>query len=210
MKIILIGPNGAGKGTQAKRLCERYGIPQISTGDMLRAEVKAATPLGLKAKSLMDAGQLVPDDLMIVLVKQRVAQSDCEPGFLLDGFPRTLDQARALQTAGISIDKVIHFKVPVEVLVQRLSGRRIHPASGRIYHIHNQPPKVAGLDDVTGEPLIMRPDDEESVVRARLAIFEKDTMPVLSYYKQLMPVIEIDGTKPVDDVAREIEGALQK
>jgi len=170
MRIILLGAPGAGKGTQAQFIMERYGIPQISTGDMLRAAVKAGTDLGKKAKEVMDAGQLVSDELIIGLVKERIQQEDCQKGFLLDGFPRTIPQADAMKEAGISIDAVLEFDVADEEIVKRMSGRRVHPGSGRVYHVVYNPPKVEGKDDVTGEDLVIRPDDEESIVRDRLAI----------------------------------------
>ena len=168
MRLILIGPPGAGKGTQAKFICERFGIPQISTGDMLRAAVKAGTPLGLAAKAVMEKGQLVSDDIIIGLVKERLAQPDCANGALFDGFPRTIPQARALIDAGIPIDYVLEISVPDAEIVERMSGRRVHPASGRTYHIKYNPPKVAGKDDVTGEDLVQREDDHEDVVLKRL------------------------------------------
>ncbi|MGL5408396.1 MAG: adenylate kinase, partial [Shewanella sp.] len=182
MRIILLGAPGAGKGTQAQFIMEQYGIPQISTGDMLRAAVKAGTPLGLEAKKVMDAGQLVSDDLIIGLVKERIAQDDCAKGFLLDGFPRTIPQADAMAANGISIDHVIEIDVPDEEIVKRMSGRRVHPGSGRVYHVVFNPPKVAGKDDVTGEDLAIRPDDEEATVRKRLGIYHEQTKPLVEYY----------------------------
>ena len=171
MRLILIGPPGAGKGTQAKYITEKFGIPQISTGDMLRAAVKAGTPLGLAAKKVMDAGQLVSDDIIIGLVKERLAQPDCEKGFLFDGFPRTIPQAQALLDAGIPLDFVLEISVPDAEIVERMSGRRVDPVSGRTYHIKYNPPKVEGKDDVTGDPLVQRDDDREEVVLKRLGVY---------------------------------------
>ncbi|MGL5791566.1 MAG: adenylate kinase, partial [Plesiomonas shigelloides] len=182
MRIILLGAPGAGKGTQAQFIMEKYGIPQISTGDMLRAAVKAGTELGLQAKAIMDAGQLVTDELIISLVKERIAQEDCRNGFLLDGFPRTIPQADAMKEAGIDVDFVLEFDVPDQVIVERMSGRRVHPASGRVYHVVYNPPKVEGKDDVTGEDLIIRADDEAETVRKRLAIYHEQTEPLVAYY----------------------------
>lgn len=185
MRIILLGAPGAGKGTQAKFIMGSYAIPQISTGDMLRAAVKAESPLGLQVKDIMAAGALVPDELIIGLVKERIAQDDCKNGFLFDGFPRTIPQAEALNTAGVKIDHVLEIAVDDEEIVKRLSGRRVHPDSGRIYHIHYSPPKTAGVDDVTGEPLIQRDDDKEETVRKRLAVYHEQTEPLVSFYKSL-------------------------
>ena len=182
MRLILLGAPGAGKGTQAANICARYGIPQISTGDMLRAAVKAGTPLGLQAKAVMDAGGLVSDDLIIGLVRDRLQQADCAAGFLFDGFPRTLGQADALKAAGIAIDYVVDFEVPDEDIVDRLGGRRVHPASGRVYHLRYNPPKVADRDDVTGEALVQRDDDREDTVRRRLAVYRDQTRPLVDYY----------------------------
>jgi len=213
MRIILLGAPGAGKGTQAQFIMEKYGIPQISTGDMLRAAVKAGTPLGLKAKEVMDAGQLVSDELIIGLVKERIAQPDCEKGFLLDGFPRTIPQADAMKQNGIAVDYVLEFDVPDEEIVNRMSGRRVHPGSGRVYHVVYNPPKVAGKDDVTGEDLAIRPDDEESTVRKRLDIYHEQTEPLVAYYKQAAEVgqtqyFRIDGTLGVDAVSRKLAELL--
>lgn len=184
MRIVLLGAPGAGKGTQAQFIMEKFGIPQISTGDMLRAAIKAGTPLGLKAKEVMDQGQLVSDDLIIGLVKERIAQDDCAKGFLLDGFPRTIPQADAMKEAGVVIDNVLEFDVPDEEIVKRMSGRRVHSGSGRVYHLVYNPPKVAGKDDVTGEDLSIRVDDEESTVRKRLDIYHEQTEPWLLIIKQ--------------------------
>lgn len=185
MRIILLGPPGAGKGTQAQFICHHFSIPQIATGDMLRAAVKAQTPLGIAAKKVMDSGALVSDAIIIGLVKERIAEKDCQHGFLFDGFPRTIAQADALQEAEIFINHVIEFDVPDEDIVQRMSGRLMHPASGRVYHRSNNPPKVNGKDDITGEPLIQRDDDKEETVRKRLAVYHEQTRPLIEYYKQL-------------------------
>jgi adenylate kinase len=185
MRVILLGPPGAGKGTQAQFIMRQYGIPQISTGDMLRAAVKAGTELGVKAKSVMDAGGLVSDDLIIALVKERIAQPDCQQGFLFDGFPRTIPQAEALTAAAVPIDHVVEIAVDDEAIVGRMSGRRVHEASGRVYHIDNNPPKRAGFDDVTGEPLIQRVDDKEETVRKRLQVYHDQTKPLVNYYSSM-------------------------
>lgn len=184
MRLILLGAPGAGKGTQAAFIREKYGIPQISTGDMLRAAVKAGTPLGLEAKKVMEAGGLVSDDLIINLVKERLKQPDCKAGYLFDGFPRTLGQAEALKEAGIAIDYVVEIEVPDEMIVARMSGRRVHPASGRTYHVEFHPPKVAGKDDVTGEDLIIRDDDREETVKKRLAVYHEQTEVLVGYYSR--------------------------
>ncbi len=182
MRIILLGGPGAGKGTQAGYLTEKYGIPQISTGDMLRAAVKAGTPLGLAAKKVMDAGGLVSDDIILGLVKERIAQPDCEKGFLFDGFPRTVVQAEALKTENVAVDAVVEIDVEDNEIIRRMSGRRVHLASGRTYHIHFNPPKVEGKDDATGEALIQRDDDQEETVRKRLAVYHEQTEPLIDYY----------------------------
>lgn len=184
MRLILLGAPGAGKGTQAAFICQKFGIPQISTGDMLRAAVKAGTPLGLEAKKVMDAGGLVSDDIIIGLVKERIAQPDCAQGFLFDGFPRTIPQAEAMKTAGVKIDYVLEIDVPDEAIIERMSGRRVHAASGRTYHVKFNPPKVDGKDDVTGEALIQRDDDKEETVRKRLAVYHSQTRPLVDYYSQ--------------------------
>src|SRR5438093_7404565 len=184
MRLILLGAPGAGKGTQAAFICKKYGIPQISTGDMLRAAVKAGTPLGLAAKKVMDAGGLVSDDIIIGLVKERIAQPDCVNGFLFDGFPRTIPQADAMKEAGVPIDYVLEIDVPDEAIIERMSGRRVHPASGRTYHVKFNPPKVEGRDDATGEELIQRDDDQEETVRKRLAVYQSQTRPVVEYYSR--------------------------
>ncbi|PLC02729.1 adenylate kinase [Variovorax sp. RO1] len=182
MRLILLGAPGAGKGTQATFICQKYGIPQISTGDMLRAAVKAGTPLGLQAKTIMDSGALVSDDLIINLVKERIAQPDCNDGFLFDGFPRTIPQADAMKAAGVKLDYVLEIDVPFGDIIERMSGRRSHPASGRTYHVKFNPPKVEGKDDVTGEELIQREDDKEETVRKRLDVYSQQTRPLVDYY----------------------------
>ncbi|HEU4458405.1 MAG TPA: adenylate kinase, partial [Methylibium sp.] len=182
MRLILLGAPGAGKGTQAAFICRRFGIPQISTGDMLRAAVKAGTKLGVEARKVMDAGGLVGDDIIIGLVKERIAQPDCSNGFLFDGFPRTIPQADAMKDAGVKLDYVLEIDVPFEAIVERMSGRRSHVASGRTYHVKFNPPKVAGVDDVTGEPLIQRDDDREETVMKRLQVYASQTRPLVDYY----------------------------
>jgi adenylate kinase len=182
MRLILLGAPGAGKGTQATFICQKYSIPQISTGDMLRAAVKAGTPLGIEAKKVMDAGGLVGDDLIINLVKERIAQPDCAQGFLFDGFPRTIPQADAMKAAGVKLDYVLEIDVPFEAIIERMSGRRSHSTSGRTYHVKYNPPKVEGLDDVTGEPLIQREDDKEATVARRLEVYSAQTRPLVDYY----------------------------
>ena len=182
MRLILLGPPGAGKGTQAAQICKQFGIPQISTGDMLRAAVKAGTPLGLEAKKVMDSGGLVSDGIIIGLVKERITQADCANGFLFDGFPRTIPQADAMKAAGVKLDVVLEIDVPDSAIVERMSGRRVHVASGRTYHVKFNPPKADGLDDVTGEPLIQRDDDKEETVIKRLAVYQAQTRPLVDYY----------------------------
>lgn len=185
MRVILLGCPGAGKGTQAKFITERYGIPQISTGDMLRAAINQGSPLGLQAKAIMDAGKLVSDEIIINLVKERITQSDCARGFLFDGFPRTLPQAEAVRLANIHIDYVIEIAVDDAEIITRLSGRRVHPLSGRTYHVINHPPKISGKDDETGEPLVQREDDREETVRKRLDVYHEQTKPLIKYYQDL-------------------------
>jgi len=182
MRLILLGPPGAGKGTQATFICEKFGIPQISTGDMLRAAVKAGTPLGLQAKAVMDSGALVSDEIIIGLVKERIKQEDCANGFLFDGFPRTLPQADAMKAAQVHLDYVLEIDVPFDAIIERMSGRRVHVASGRTYHLSFNPPKVANCDDLTGEPLIQRVDDKEETVKNRLDVYSAQTRPLVDYY----------------------------
>src|SRR5690554_103497 len=213
MRIILLGAPGAGKGTQAQFIMNTYKIPQISTGDMLRAAIKAGTELGKKAKEVMDAGQLVSDDIMIGLVQERITLEDCKNGFLLDGFPRTIPQADAMQEAGIEIDHVLEFAVADDVIVSRMAGRRVHPGSGRVYHIEYNPAKVDGKDDVTGEDLVIREDDKEATVRKRLAIYHEQTEPLVDYYQQLakQDVVQyhsIDGTQQVDAIHQQLQALL--
>ena len=184
MRLILLGAPGAGKGTQATFIKEKFGIPQISTGDMLRAAVKAGTPLGIEAKKVMDSGGLVSDEIIINLVKERLKDSDCSHGYLFDGFPRTIPQAEAMKAAGVKIDFVLEIDVPHDAIIDRMSGRRTHPASGRTYHIKFNPPKQEGIDDVTGEPLVQRDDDKEETVKKRLEVYEKQTRPLVDYYGQ--------------------------
>jgi adenylate kinase len=185
MRLILLGAPGAGKGTQAQYITEKYGIPQISTGDMLRAAVKAETELGLQAKEVMDAGGLVSDDIIIGLVKERIAEADCAKGFLFDGFPRTIPQAQAMVEAGVNIDHVVEIAVDDEEIVSRLSGRRVHPGSGRVYHVVYNPPQREGLDDETGEPLVQRDDDQEETVRKRLEVYHSQTSPLVDFYQNM-------------------------
>ncbi|MDC9582868.1 adenylate kinase [Xenorhabdus sp. PR6a] len=213
MRIILLGAPGAGKGTQAQFIMEKYGVPQISTGDMLRAAVKAGTELGLKAKELMDNGKLVTDELVIALVKERIKQDDCHNGFLLDGFPRTLPQADAMKEAGIKVDYVLEFDVPDAIIVERIIGRRVHAPSGRVYHIKFNPPKVENQDDVTGEALTIRKDDQEDTVRKRLVEYHAQTAPLVSYYQQEAQAgntqyFKLDGTRQVAEVSAELANIL--
>jgi adenylate kinase len=182
MRLILLGPPGAGKGTQAAFIARKYGIPQISTGDMLRAAIKAGSPLGLSVKKIIDAGQLVSDDIIIQLVRERLREPDCANGYLFDGFPRTIPQAEAMKSSGVRIDYVLEIDVPEAEIVMRMSGRRVHPASGRTYHVKFNPPKVEGRDDVTGEPLILREDDREDTVRKRLEVYHRQTEPLVEFY----------------------------
>lgn len=210
MRIILLGAPGAGKGTQAQFLMGKFGIPQISTGDMLRAAIKAGTQMGMAAKTVMDAGQLVSDDIIIGLVKERIAQEDCANGFLLDGFPRTIPQADAMKDAGVKVDHCIEFDVPDDVIVNRMSGRRVHPGSGRVYHTTYNPPKTDCKDDDTGDDLIVRDDDKEATVRDRLAIYHDQTKPLVNYYQTaandgLCHYHKLDGTKAVGVVSSELE-----
>jgi len=213
MRIILLGAPGAGKGTQAQFLMNKYGIPQISTGDMLRAAIKEGTPLGIEAKKVMDAGQLVSDELIIGLVKERITKADCANGFLLDGFPRTIPQADAMKENGITVDHCLEFDVPDEVIVGRMSGRRVHPGSGRVYHVVYNPPKVEGKDDVTGEDLSIRDDDKEETVRKRLGVYHEQTQPLVAYYKAEAQAgntnfTTIEGTQPVEDISAMLAAIL--
>ncbi len=211
MRIILLGAPGAGKGTQAKFLCEQFGVPQISTGDMLRAAVAAGTELGLQAKSIMDSGGLVSDQLIIDLVKDRLQQPDCSAGCLFDGFPRTIPQAQAMVDAGINVDHVIEISVDNEEIVGRLSGRRVHPQSGRIYHVVHNPPQVEGADDATGEALIQRDDDKEETVRKRLDVYQQQTRPLVDFYQKLdgPAYHQIHGVGNVEKISAEIKKLLQ-
>lgn len=213
MRIILLGAPGAGKGTQAQFIMEKYGIPQISTGDMLRAAIKAGTEMGKQAKAVIDAGELVSDDIILGLVKERIAQDDCEKGFLLDGFPRTIPQADGLKDIGIAVDYVLEFDVPDSVIVDRMSGRRAHLASGRTYHLVYNPPQQENKDDITGEALVIRDDDKEETVTARLHVYHKQTAPLIAYYSTEAEIgntkyHKFDGTKGVADVSAAIENAL--
>ena len=216
MRLILLGGPGAGKGTQATFIKEKFGIPQISTGDMLRAAVKAGTPLGIAAKKVMDSGALVSDEIIIGLVKERIKQSDCAKGFLFDGFPRTIVQADAMKTAGVEIDVVVEIAVDDDAIVERMSGRRTHPGSGRTYHLKFNPPKVAGKDDVTGEELIQRDDDKEATVKHRLAVYHEQTKPLITYYgdwaasgKPGAPrCVRIAGIGKVEEIRERIFAAL--
>jgi adenylate kinase len=216
MKLILLGPPGAGKGTQAVRLREKFGIPQISTGDMLRAAVKAGTPLGLAAKKVMDAGQLVSDDIIIGLVKERLKEPDCRKGYLFDGFPRTIPQADAMKAAGVAIDYVLEIDVPDDEIIVRMSGRRVHPASGRNYHVKFQPPKREGRDDETGEMLVQRDDDREETVRKRLEVYRAQTRPLVDYYGKWAAsgdagapkYRKIAGVGPLDEISKRAFAAL--
>jgi adenylate kinase len=209
MNVILLGPPGAGKGTQAQFLCKNFGMIQVSTGDMLRAAVKAGTPLGVRVKSIMESGGLVSDDIIIGLIKERLEQPDAENGLLFDGVTRTKAQARALEAEGIVIDAVIEILVPDETIIERLSGRRVHPASGRTYHTVYHPPKIAGFDDETGEPLVQRADDAEESIRTRLEAYHQQTAVVSDYYKNHPVFVKVDGTQPVEIVARLIQDALE-
>ncbi|MEY2686686.1 MAG: hypothetical protein RL375_884 [Pseudomonadota bacterium] len=218
MRLILLGAPGAGKGTQAAYICQKFGIPQISTGDMLRAAVKAGTPLGVKAKQVMDSGALVSDDIIIGLVKERITQADCAKGFLFDGFPRTIPQADAMKAAGVKLDYVLEIDVPDSAIIERMSGRRVHTASGRTYHVTFNPPKVAGKDDVTGEDLVQRKDDEEATVRTRLEVYHSQTRPLVDYYSSWAATGDaaapqyrcISGQGSVDDITTAAFAALAR
>jgi adenylate kinase len=221
MRLILLGAPGAGKGTQAQFICEKFAIPQISTGDMLRAAVKAGTELGIAAKKIMDAGGLVSDDIIIGLVKDRLTQADCSKGYLFDGFPRTIPQAQAMKDAGVPIDYVLEIDVPFDAIIDRMGGRRVHPASGRTYHIKFNPPKVAGKDDITGDDLIQRDDDKEETVRKRLQVYDDQTRPLIEYYsswanqasasdKVKAPAYrKVSGTGNVDNITTSIFAVLK-
>lgn len=210
ISIILLGAPGAGKGTQAKFITEKFNIPQISTGDMLRNAIKAGSELGLKAKEIMDKGQLVSDEIVIGLVKERILEADCKNGYLFDGFPRTNAQAEALKSAGVMIDYVVEINVPDEVIITRLSGRRVHLPSGRTYHIEFNQPKVSGKDDVTGEDLVQRDDDKEETIKKRLEVYHTQTAVLSSYYAadKNVKFIKVDGTKSVDQVTNELLATL--
>jgi adenylate kinase len=216
MRLILLGAPGAGKGTQAAFICKQFSIPQISTGDMLRAAVKAGSPMGVAAKKVMDAGQLVSDEIIIGLVKERIKEADCAKGFLFDGFPRTIAQADAMKEAGVKLDYVLEIDVPFEAIIERMSGRRSHPASGRTYHVKFNPPKVEGKDDVTGEPLVQRADDEAATVQKRLDVYSAQTRPLVEYYSawaakdaaSAPKYRKIDGMGDVADITSRAMAAL--
>jgi len=216
MRLILLGAPGAGKGTQASFICQRFGIPQISTGDMLRAAVKTGSSMGQAAKQVMDAGGLVGDDIIIGLVRERLLQPDCQSGFLFDGFPRTIAQADAMKNVGVKLDVVLEIDVPFDAIIERMSGRRVHMASGRSYHVKYNPPKIADKDDVTGEPLIQRDDDQEDTVRKRLDVYQRQTRPLVDYYTawaatddSLAPrCARISGTGTVEEITARVMTAL--
>ncbi len=218
MRLILLGPPGAGKGTQAQFISEHFGIPQISTGDMLRAAVKAGSELGLQVKAVMDSGALVSDDIIIALVKERIQEPDCAGGFLFDGFPRTIPQADAMKNAGVHLDAVLEIKVEDDVIVERMGGRRVHPGSGRTYHVLYNPPKVDGTDDETGEPLIQRDDDSEETVRNRLRIYHEQTEPLVAYYREwgergeanAPTYLSLNGSGSVEAIRDQVLGLLKK
>ena len=217
MRVMLLGGPGAGKGTQSVFITSKFGIPQISTGDMLRAAVKAGTPLGLAAKKIMDAGKLVSDDIIVGLVKERIKQADCANGFLFDGFPRTIPQAEAMKDAGVKLDYVVEIAVDDAEIIERMSGRRVHPASGRTYHLKFNPPKVPGKDDITGEDLIQRLDDEEETVKKRLDVYHEQTEPLITYYSkwsangdaQAPEYVKVSGIGKVDEIRDRIFAALK-
>lgn len=213
MRVILLGPPGAGKGTQAQFIKEHWNIPQISTGDMLRAAVKAGSELGKRVKAVMDSGALVSDEIIIALVKERITAADCQAGFLFDGFPRTIPQAEAMEQAGVPIDAVVEIAVPDEELVRRISGRRVHPTSGRVYHVEFSPPKVAGKDDATGEALVQRDDDKETTVRERITVYNAQTKPLVAFYqtrasRKALAYHRIEGIGSVDDIKSAVLKAL--
>ena len=215
MRLILLGAPGVGKGTQAQFITEAYGIPQISTGDMLRQAIAAETPLGLEVKGVMDRGELVTDEIIVNLVKERLAQPDCEKGFLFDGFPRTIPQAEAVEKAGIALDHVVEVQADEAEIIRRLSGRRVHPGSGRTYHTVYQPPQQEGIDDETGEALVQRDDDQEETVRERLRVYQEQTAPLVSFYQNVAATTSVrysavDGTGSTDDIRVRIEQALER
>lgn len=215
MRLILLGAPGVGKGTQAQFITEAYGIPQISTGDMLRQAIAAETPLGLEVKGVMDRGELVTDEIIVNLVKERLAQPDCEKGFLFDGFPRTIPQAEAVEKAGIALDHVVEIQADEAEIIRRLSGRRVHPGSGRTYHTVYQPPQQEGIDDETGEALVQRDDDQEETVRERLRVYQEQTAPLVSFYQNVAATTSVrysavDGTGSTDDIRARIEQALER
>ena len=215
MRLILLGAPGVGKGTQAQFITEAYGIPQISTGDMLRQAIAAETPLGLEVRGVMDRGELVTDEIIVNLVKERFAQPDCEKGFLFDGFPRTIPQAEAVEKAGIALDHVVEIQADEAEIIRRLSGRRVHPGSGRTYHTVYQPPQQEGIDDETGEALVQRDDDQEETVRERLRVYQEQTAPLVSFYQNVAATTSVrysavDGTGSTDDIRVRIEQALER
>jgi len=215
MRLILLGAPGVGKGTQAQFITEAYGIPQISTGDMLRQAIAAETPLGLEVKGVMDRGELVTDEIIVNLVKERLAQPDCEQGFLFDGFPRTIPQAEAVEKAGIALDHVVEIQADEAEIIRRLSGRRVHPGSGRTYHTVYQPPQQEGIDDETGEALVQRDDDQEETVRERLRVYQEQTAPLVSFYQNVAATTSVrysavDGTGSTDDIRARIEQAFER
>lgn len=215
MRVILLGAPGAGKGTQAQAICSHFNIPQISTGDMLRAAVKAESELGLKVKDIMTSGGLVSDEIIIALVKERITQDDCENGFLFDGFPRTIPQAEAMVAEGVALDYVVEIDVADDVIVKRISGRRVHEGSGRVYHVEHNAPKQEGLDDVTGEALVQREDDQEETVRKRLAVYHEQTWPLVDFYQSrenndgAAKYIKVDGVGDVNEIAEQILSSLK-
>ena len=214
MKIVLLGPPGAGKGTQAQFICGSLGIPQISTGDMLRAAVQSGSALGRRVRRIMDSGALVSDDLITALVRERIAEPDCQAGFLFDGFPRTIPQAEALEAAGVRLDAVVEIGVADAEIIERMSGRRVHPGSGRVYHVLHNPPRTAGLDDATGEPLMQRDDDREATVRERLAVYRRQTQPLIAFYRNRaqrggLRYLAVDGGRDVKAVQGELAAALR-
>ncbi|WP_290651557.1 adenylate kinase [Aquisalimonas sp.] len=217
MRIILLGPPGAGKGTQAAFICEHFGIPQISTGDMLREAVKEGTPVGKEAEKIMSSGGLVSDDIILAVVKERIAKPDCVNGFLFDGFPRTIGQAEAVKDEQIALDYVVELQVPDEDIVARMSGRRVHPASGRVYHVEHNPPKAPGKDDKTGEDLVQREDDREETVRKRLEVYHEQTRPLVEYYQKLAAsgepnapqYVALDGSGDMNEIRDRVLAALK-